>query len=324
MPERHERIVVVRNPVSTRTDSVETHVVSRLRETVPPSHVAEIWTPSGDHDEITEHVAESIQPGDTVVVAAGDGTGNAVANAYMYSHDSDGVRLAFLPYGNFNDMARTFTDKDAQRDPSLLLDASATTVSALPLEVLANEEHYRYAVLYATLGWSAVAASLFAQPETRRNLHQGRMGVGSSLVTAAKMYFATRRDSALSPFSIDNDERIHSAATDIAAVNGPVMAHLIRTNRSYYETGTFLTNTLDLSTLTRNARLVGSVGLNFAMGTRLVVPGDIVDGREFHFDNATLPIQIDGEFDELKDVGVLTVRKNASEGAKRIDIIKTT
>ncbi len=74
-------------------------------------------------------------------------------------------------------------------DPARLLGEHVEIVDVHPLEVSVNDEHHRYALLYATLGWTARAAALFDDPETRRTLQQGRAGLLSSLLKIAPMYF---------------------------------------------------------------------------------------------------------------------------------------
>src|SRR5882672_5841653 len=191
MTDIKERIVVVRNPVSSHASDVQRMVMSPLVDHFPRHQVTELWTPSADWGETVDAIAEALQPGDTALVAAGDGTGSAAVNAYIQAN-IEGVKLGFLPYGNFHDMASTFTDRAAQKNPVRLLQSQTGHVEAYPIDVRKNGEHLRYSVLYATLGWTATVASHFDQPGVRRGLQSGRANLAASLVDITKMYFKTR------------------------------------------------------------------------------------------------------------------------------------
>jgi hypothetical protein len=318
-----ERTLVVRNIASSRADKVQSNVIDRLQENLPDSSIHEFWTPSANRNITTDAIAEEIQPGDNIIVAAGDGTSNAVVNAYIQA-DVEGAKIGFLPYGNFNDMAATFTDAKTRLNPALMLADSTRQVEVNPLEVFVNGEHVRYAMLYATLGWTAMAASLFDRPEARQGLQDGKANLAASLLDIAKMYFKTRKASSLPPFQRQGDPHTHNSTTDVLAVNGPIMAKIIRTQEPFYAGKEFLSQDLDVSGFLRNANFLGRSGINFALGTHFKLPGTTVTSDRVVFDGASLPMQLDGEFLQLDGVDRLAISKDQSDLARTITVLKTS
>lgn len=318
-----ERTLVIRNAASSHADKVQAGVVDRLKEDLPSSSVHEFWTPSADRNITTSAIAEAIRPGDTIIVAAGDGTSNAVVNAYIQA-GAEGAKIGFLPYGNFNDMAATFTDTKTRRNPSLMLTSAARQVEVYPLQVSVNGEHYRHAMLYATLGWTARAASLFDGPEARQGLQHGRANLAASLFDIASMYFKTRKTSNLPAFRRQGGPYTHSSITDILAINGPIMAKIIRSQQPLYEGGKFLSTDLDVSGFLKNSSFLGRSAVNFALKTHFDLPGGLVTSEQLTFDAASLPVQLDGEFFQLEGVDQLSISKGQPGSSGPITVLKTS
>lgn len=322
MSDLPERTVVVRNPASSLAERVNTNVMNPLYAALPRSSVVELWTPGGSRADNIAAIAEAIEPGDRLLVAAGDGTSNAVANAYVQAN-VQGSKIGFLPYGNFNDMAATFTSKSAVKNPLLLLDGTAKETEVLPLTVTVNNEHYAQAVLYSSIGWTATAAALFGTPESKRGFHSGHVNLTKSLMHIATMYFKTRNDSVLPEFMRDGDESTHTNTTDVLAINGPIMAKIIKSQRNYYSQATFLRCDLNVSKFFKNSQLLGRSGLNFMFGTALGLPGKTVSVDSLTFNNAAVTIQVDGEYDTLAGVNMLSVTKDSHANAPTITVLKT-
>src|ERR1700750_702794 len=103
-PEAPDRIVVIRNPASSHAGSVQDEVITPFQDFgLSPGQLVEFDIPSRDVDTSTESLAALLQPGDRLISPGGDGTGNLAVNAAMLA-SHEGVRLGFLPYGNFNDI----------------------------------------------------------------------------------------------------------------------------------------------------------------------------------------------------------------------------
>ena len=104
-----KRIIVVYNSHSSRSSEVKKEVLEHLSD-LKGFIVGKYEVAKTDVDDNAKKLAKIIDNGDLVVAAGGDATGVIVANAILKSGKS--ATLAALPYGNFNDLARTLrTDK---------------------------------------------------------------------------------------------------------------------------------------------------------------------------------------------------------------------
>jgi diacylglycerol kinase family enzyme len=306
-----ERVVVVRNLVSAYANRVQHEVIDRLIDSgLTKGQLIEFWTPSADADETIEKLTKIIQPGDQILVTAGDGTANMGANAFLQANN-EGVRIGFLSFGNFSDTAATFTDHKAQRDAIKLL-ASTRSVDVRPLQVIKNGEHYRYALLYANLGWTAQAAAMYDDPNIRKDLQYGETNLAANLFRLAKTYFKTRSTAELPDFHLNDDEKSHSNITDILAINGPIMGRIIRTGKIYYEEETFFSSELDVSKFIPNIPFLGRSALNVVLNSQIKLPGSEVTHLDLSFDNnPNIPMQIDGEYNFSK-INKLSITKEGN------------
>lgn len=198
---KERRTIVVRNPQSSRAKEIRPSV-----ERLIDAGAIEFQTPSPKMEDNADALQSTLRPGDRVISATGDGTGTAIVNAVARS-PQEGLSVGFLPGGNFNDMAHTFSSGVSQLDPLELIRRDAGTVDAFPLRLDVNGEYNRHALLYMTMGWSALAAELFDDPVFRKGLKNGRSKLLASLSKVAKMYFATRKNSAL-PYYSDGGGRL--------------------------------------------------------------------------------------------------------------------
>jgi diacylglycerol kinase family enzyme len=319
-PEITDRIVVIRNPDSSHADKVQAEVIDQYEALgLSKDGLVQFQVPSTDISESTERLAEILEPGDRLISPAGDGTGNLAVNAAIRSGQND-IRIGFLPYGNFNDMAETFTSRGAGRNPVTLL-TSPDTIEARPLQILMDGEQYRYALLYANLGWTAQAAARFDDPEVRRALRAGETSLVANMGRLARSYFSERSTAALPDFTKDDKPEVHSRTTDVLAVNGPIMGRIIRSGKAYYGADTFLSSELDVSRLLPNTGFLGRSALNLGIKSHLKLPGDEVANLKIDFEDVhDIPIQLDGEY-QLARVHTISVVKAASEAAARVHII---
>ena len=99
-----KRLLVVYNPYSSRFKDVECEVLSRVRDLkgymVGKYEIAKIGV-----DENVKQIAKIIRDGDLVLSVGGDATAVVAANGIITSGKD--ATLSVLPYGNFNDLART-------------------------------------------------------------------------------------------------------------------------------------------------------------------------------------------------------------------------
>ena len=313
-------VLLITNPACSRAKQVGS-VVMRLEEELPKGSLRQLETPSPFFEDNVDAISGAIEPGDTILVAAGDGTGSAAANAFLQANSFD-AQLGFLPYGNFNDMAHTFTGKGS-KDPLNLID-NHNTIELHPLNVYANGDFLRRGVLYATLGWTATAAAIYDKPEHRQGLQDGGANLVSSLATIAKMYFQTRSTARLPLFKRLAEDAFYDDITDILAINGPIMAKIIRTKTPYYEGTDFYSKDLDVSKFFANSGFLGLSALNFVAGINLSLRGQERHADRLEFvERATVPLQIDGEYIQLQEVENLSISKETGYDARTITIMKS-
>jgi hypothetical protein len=293
-----ERLVIVHNSNSSHASDVQANVFHAL-DAAGVTYTSHL-TPSPSPQDNIEDIAGFVRPGDTVLTAAGDGTGNVVGNSLLLANQPD-VKVGFLGYGNFSDMAATFNAGKAKRNPLLQLQSDQTQ-ALRPLEIMKNDEHWRYALLYATLGWTALAAHEFDNPKIREKLQRGGANIANSLARLGLFYFKTRHDSDLPSFTREGDIR-YDHLTDVLAVNGPIMAKIIRSGKNKYADADFLSRDLDVSGLIKNSPFLVASGLGY-------MPGKLVTSDTLRFaEPATLPVQLDGEYTQLENVSKLQITK---------------
>lgn len=313
-------VLLITNPACSRAKQVG-NVAMRLGEALPKGSLKQFKTPSPNFEDNVDAISEVIEPGSTILVAAGDGTGSAAANAVLRA-DSYGAQLGFLPYGNFNDMAHTFTGKGF-KDPINLIN-NHDTVNVHPLNIYANGDLLRRGVLYATLGWTARAASIYDNPDDRLALQSGGANIVNSLATIAKMYFQSRATAQLPMFKRLGEDAFYDDTTDILAINGPIMAKIIRTKTPYYKGTDFYSKDLDVSSFFANSRFLGSSALNFFPGIKLPLQGQERHADRLEFiEKANIPLQIDGEYIHLEDVENLSITKETGLDVRTITVMKS-
>ena len=178
-----------------------------------------------------QKMAKILKNGDKILVAGGDGTAHIASNAVAFSGKK--VQVKYTGFGNFNDHACSFSANTPQAAVRAL--EKGETVSVLrPLEIFINGEFYRYAPLYATFGLTAEATEIFDLPKIRNRLKKIKnrnLRHLLSLTEAAKFYFKNRKKHILKITKIETDGEafeIRDKITDVAFMNGPRMARVMR------------------------------------------------------------------------------------------------
>lgn len=300
-----ERILVVHNTKSTRAKQVKEGVFDRLDDAgvdyVP------IQTISPNFKDNVDYLCEQIRDGDTVVSAAGDGTGSQIQNAIL-AGGKDSVRLGFLGYGNFNDLAHAYNGHRMGRDVMALISEDASLVDVYPLDISVNGSHWRFAPGYATAGWTAKAASGFgdvAFREKMKNMPEA-LKLAASMGHLALDYFQNR-NRYLQKFHTSESPVVRRAVTDVIALNNPVMARLLCLARRPYIGDEFAYKELDVSSVLKNVPYLMSTVLGGDM------PSRSTDGVELIFEQpSVVPIQTEGEFAELSNVRSIHFGKSKS------------
>ena len=291
-----QRLVLAYNPRSSRQRQVKGKVFDRLAAAGYSYQTMEVKQAS-----LAENIAllaPQIEANDIVLCVAGDGSAHAVVNSVIAS-GKPGVSLGFLAFGNFNDLSHALDARHLQQDPVALLNA-AHLEKAYPLAVGADGQHLRYALLYATVGWTAKAAAHFDRSNVRDHSINGKTGLVRSLIGLGIFYLKSRQSSLLPEFKID-DKLYHQ--TDILVANSSKIARLFATGHKFYLTDKFLLRTLDVR------HLLPNIGFLFS-GLFHRIKGQERDSLRVDFQQPSdIVVQCDGEVVELDGVKTLTFGK---------------
>lgn len=291
------RLVVAHNPNSARAAATEKHVFWRLNEAGYDYVVLEVRQASLEDN--VARLAPQIQPGDIVLSCGGDGSAHAVFHTVMAANQP-GVELGFMAFGNFNDAPYVFDSKKTLRDPVAFLE-EANPVEVWPLELLVDGKSLRSALLYASVGWTAGAAGEFDNPKVRHKITHGGAGIIKSLWRAGLYYLKTRRHSGLPLLRYQGASYKKS---DLLFANGPAVARVFKTGKSYYAQPVFLFRMLNVRWLVPNIPFI-------AAGLFGRIKGKEVSSALVEFERPfSGQLQCDGEVVGLEGVSSIEVRKS--------------
>ena len=303
---RTRRVILVYNPRSSKAGMVKEQVVKPLRK-IPGTMFGKYEVKPTDVDDNAAELAKILIDGDVVVAAGGDGTATIALNGAMLSKKA--VRLAAVPFGNFNDMARTLK--------------KASGKEVYPLETVIDGKHYRYAACYFTIGMFAESTEIFDAEKTRKKLQKGNKGLLFSIRTLIKWYFKNKRKNFIPPFKYSSttktydrngvfqvrvktmDEDESKGISDYLAVNGLSVAKVMKGGKNFYgHKADFLSTTGKLNRFLKLAPFMVKAILSR-------VPGDISTEDVLVFpDYGNVEIQAEGEYKRLEHVGKIIVRKS--------------
>lgn len=290
--ESWQRVIIVHNPRSSQAGRVEREMIDparKLKGCVVGRYAVQATNVSAN----AKRLAKLLTDGDLVVSAGGDGTATIAMNGAMLSGRK--VALAVLPYGNFNDMARTFRVKDLKQA------VNGKAVEVWPLEVMVNGKHWRYAMCYATAGMCAESAEIFDGARVRSGLQSGRGGLVFSLFELFKWWLKNRKRKFLGDFKLNG--RKVQGMTDYFAVNGRYMAKVMEMPKSYQKAESFQSAAVKMSGL---FAAIGFVGRAMMGRAKLVE----TDGDCLEFEKPRkVEIQAEGEYEKFEEVAKIEVRK---------------
>ncbi len=299
------RIVIVCNPRSSRYARVRREVLDFLMN---PNFLREKYGITGvtifryeveptNVDDNAMKLSKLLHDDDLVLSVGGDATGVIGLNAVMHS-GKDAI-LAALPYGNFNDLARTLGIK--KLDDVF----KAETKKLYPLDVIVNDEHFRYASCYVTVGMMAEAVELFDSKKVRTGLRKKKNRAVRSYFELAKWYFCHRHKKVFLPdFKLNGDALFHKRS-DYIAVNGKSLARVIRGRRNAFQPDVFARK---IGKLTSFVRLVWFM----AKGMLCRISGEEVlreDTIEF-IEPANVEIQAEGEYKKFENLKKIQIKKS--------------
>ncbi|MBR2855633.1 hypothetical protein IKE99_01675 [Candidatus Saccharibacteria bacterium] len=300
------RLIVVYNPRSSRYTDVNREVLCRVKE-LNGYMVGKYEIADTNLDDNILRLGEFLKDGDMVLSTGGDATGVICVNAILRSKKD--AALAVLPYGNFNDLARTLGMRTF--DDVFLSETSVRKF--YPLEILVDGKFFRYASCYVTIGMTAEAVQIYDLPEMRAKLKKSFGRQVSSYTQLAKWYFKNRRNHIFIPEFRLNGVLQSKKISDYAAVNGKSMARVMRGGEDYRDTKYFRSEVDKLTSFYRLVKLM----------TRSIlsrVPGAATDGDVLEFVNpADITLQAEGESVRFEGISKIEIKK----GGKCLKVIES-
>ena len=292
-----KRLLIVYNPRSSRAADVKKEVLAPARE-LTGYMVGKYEIEKTDVDKNATKFAKLLKDGDMVLAAGGDATAIIAVNAILQS-DKD-VELAVLPYGNFNDLARTLGTKKFDD----IFSANKRQCKKLyPLEILVDEKFIRYATCYVTMGMTAEAVKLYDEAKMRKVLKKSIGRYVGSYTHLMGWYFKNRRGKQFLPEFKLNGVLQHKKTSDYAAVNGKSMARVMRGGEDWQDARKFRSETDRLTNFWRLFKLM-------AKSIFVRIPGSETKGDVLEFvESGQVELQAEGESLVFKDMKKIEIRK---------------
>lgn len=293
-----QRLLIVYNPRSSRYTDVKREVLEKANH-LNGYMVGKYEVEPTDIDSNTKNLTKILKDGDLVLSAGGDATGVISANAILESGKD--VTLAVLPFGNFNDLARTLGTKTFED----VINACPSINNLYPLEILVDGKHFRYATCYVTIGMTAEAVQLYNSPKMRAKLKTKFGRKIGSYTNLARWYFKNRHQKQFIPTFKLNGESQHPKTSDYAAINGRFMARVMKGREDYLDPTSFRSETDHLTYFYRLSKLM--LRSIFFHIPSAITKKDILD-----FDQpSTVTLQAEGESAVLKDIKQIEIRKSS-------------
>lgn len=302
-----QRLFLVYNPRSSRYVDVEKEVISRLRHLKGYTIGKYKVKPTNLNDNISAF-AKLLKDGDLVLSAGGDATGIIASNGILKSGKD--ATLAVLPYGNFNDLARTLGTmkfEDVFSKDKLF----ASVQQLYPLEIHVDGKFYRYATCYVTIGMTAEACELFDEPKFRKEMQKGHKSSWRSYIALVKWYFKNRHKREFIPEFKLNGKLQHKKTSDYAAVSGRSMCRVMKGGDDYLDPKKFRSMTDRLTNFWRLFKLMVAAILVRTPGTETT--GDILE----FIKPATVELQAEGEYQVFENIKTIEIKK----GTKCLKVI---
>ena len=294
------RLFIVYNPRSTRFVDVEKEVLSKARE-LKGFIIGKYEVEPTDVDKNATKFAKLLKDGDLVLSAGGDATGIIASNGILKS--SKDATLAVLPYGNFNDLARTIGTMNTNKLFELFSDQKSHFTHLYPLEIYVDGKFFRYATCYVTIGMTAEAVELFDEPKFRKYMQKGHKSSWRSYLALAKWYFKNRhKKEFIPPFTL-NGKPTAKKISDYCALSGKSMCRVMKGGDDYLKPKVFRSENCRLTNFWRLFKLMLA-----AIFVR--TPGTETTGDKLEFlKPATVELQAEGEYRIFKDIKTIEIKK---------------
>ncbi len=300
-----KRLLIVYNPRSSRFSDVKAEVLERLTD-LKGYMIGKYEVKNTDVDDNAKKFAKILKNQDLVIAAGGDATAAIAANAILQSGKD--ITLAVLPYGNFNDLARTLGAENLED----ILSKLGPVQEFYPLEIYVDDKFFRYATCYVTIGMTAEAVELFDKPKVRKSLKTSSGRSFGSYLNLASWYFKNRHRKVFLPEFKLNGKLQHCKTSDYAAINGSFMARVMKGGEDYQNPTIFRSETDRLTGFWRLSKL-----LIKSVFSRIPGSETKKDVLEF-LEPATVKLQAEGEYKTFQDIKKIEIRK----GIKCLKVVK--
>lgn len=296
------RLVLVINPRSSGFAKIHEKIIRHINDlNIPESKQLTFEIQPTNPLDNAEKLATQLMSNDIVLVAGGDGTSHIATNAIIFSNKKN-IKIKYAGFGNFNDYAHSFSGNN-HRSCIKAIKNEKCVAQLKPLKIYINDEFYRLAPLYATIGLTAQIAEVFEHPRVRGALKKspGRNSrLFFSLLAAARFYFKNCKQCPMKISDIvldsqeveDKPEKI----TDLVFMNGPRMARIMRSRFNKKHPENFGFTALNSGKLIRNIPFLIKGVFGFIPLKRTT------DVKIFLKTPQKIDIQIEGETATLKNI----------------------
>lgn len=301
MTER-KRVIIVYNPRASQAKKVEEEILRPLREEAGIL-LGKFEIDKRKVEENATKLARILQDGDVVIAVGGDGAVVVTVNGCMLARKR--VKFTVLPYGNFNDVARSLGSKRGERGLKEILQRMKTgsEQKIYPLEVKINGKFWRYGVCYVTMGLLARSTMVFDGGEARKKLRKQRSSLIFSLRILMWWYLKNRKRSCLNDMSV-NGRFAGRKATDLIVLNGKTAGKIMKGGDFLFKEKKFLMGVESIGSI---------IGLAKFMWRAVFwrVPGEMMDDLKVEFEETReIAIQSEGECQILTGVKTIEIRKS--------------
>ena len=292
-----QRLIIVYNPNSSQYVHVREEILDKISD-LKGYIIGKFTIEKTNFESNVARLMKVLKDGDLVLSAGGDATAAISANAIINSKKD--ATLAVLPYGNFNDLARTLGTMKLE---DINLKGQRTSGCLYPLEAVIDGKHWRYATCYFTIGMTAEAVELFDNPKIRRKMQKGHKSSWRSYLQLASWYFRNRHKKVFIPEFSLNGKPQNPKISDYAAVNGRSMSRVMKGGDDYKKPYVFRSEV---------ERTISFLKL-FVLMTKSIfhrVPGTETKGDVLEFKNpATIELQAEGEYKVFENVKKIEIKK---------------
>lgn len=290
------RLILVYNPNSTNFSRVKRDILDNHENIFKGYKLDEYTIKKIGFENNVKNLKKIIKDDDLLLATGGDATAAITANAILESKKD--ATLAVLPYGNFNDLARTLGTMKLSD-----LNLKSKFIRLYPLEIYIDGVFWRYATCYVTIGMTAAAVELFDEPKFRKYMQKGHKSSWRSYLELAKWYFKNRHSKIFLPEFTINGKPTVKKASDYAALSGKSMCRVMKGGDDFRKPEIFRSKALKTVSFPRLFILMAKSILHRT-------PGDETKGDVLEFKvPAEVELQAEGEYQIFKNVKKIEIKK---------------